>query len=38
MAFITNELNDNRTKKEHIEYMKKKNQISFDGKDTKLFN
>ena len=25
------------TKKEQIEYMKKKNQISFDGKPTKLF-
>ncbi len=25
------------TKEEHIAYMKKKNQISFDGKDTKLF-
>ena len=28
---------DNSTKEEHIEYMKKKNQISFDGKPTKLF-
>ena len=28
---------DNSTKEEHIEYMKKKNQISFDGKATKLF-
>ena len=25
------------TKEEHIAYMKKKNQVSFDGKDTKLF-
>ena len=25
------------TREEHIAYMKKKNQISFDGKDTKLF-
>ncbi len=29
---------DNSTKEEHLAYMKKKNQISFDGKDTKLFN
>lgn len=28
---------DNSTKEEHIEYMKRKNQISFDGKPTKLF-
>lgn len=28
---------DNLTKEEHIKYMKKKNQISFDGKPTKLF-
>ena len=28
---------DSHTKEEHIEYMKKKNQISFDGKETKLF-
>ena len=28
---------DNSTKEEHLTYMKKKNQISFDGKDTKLF-
>lgn len=28
---------DNSTKEEHIAYMKKKNQISFDGKPTKLF-
>jgi len=28
---------DNSTKEEHLAYMKKKNQISFDGKDTKLF-
>lgn len=28
---------DNSTKGEHIEYMKKNNQTSFDGKDTKLF-
>ena len=29
---------DNSTKEDHLAYMKKKNQISFDGKDTKLFN
>ena len=29
---------DNHTKEEHLEYMKKKNQISFDGKPTNLFN
>jgi hypothetical protein len=29
---------DNGTKDDHIAYMKKKNQVSFDGKDTKLFN
>ena len=29
---------DNATKEEHLAYMKKKNQTSFDGKDTKLFN
>ena len=29
---------DNSTKEEHLAYMKKKNQISFDGKDTKLFS
>ena len=28
---------DNLTKEEHHEYMKKKNLISFDGKETKLF-
>jgi len=28
---------DNSTKEEHLAYMKKKNQISFDGKPTKLF-
>ncbi len=28
---------DRTTKEEHIAYMKKKNKISFDGKDTKLF-
>ena len=28
---------DNSTKEEHIKYMKKGNQISFDGKPTKLF-
>lgn len=28
---------DNSSKEEHIKYMKKKNQISFDGKETKLF-
>lgn len=28
---------DNTSKEEHIAYMKKKNQISFDGKATKLF-
>jgi Pyridoxamine 5'-phosphate oxidase len=28
---------DNTSKEEHIAYMKKKNQISFDGKPTKLF-
>ena len=28
---------DNSTKEDHIKYMKKKNQISFDGKKTKLF-
>ena len=28
----------NSTKEEHIAYMKKKNQVSFDGKETKLFN
>ena len=29
---------DNSTKEEHLAYMRKKNQISFDGKDTKLFD
>lgn len=29
---------DNSTKEDHLAYMRKKNQISFDGKDTKLFN
>lgn len=28
---------DNSSKEDHIAYMKKKNQISFDGKETKLF-
>jgi hypothetical protein len=28
---------DTSTKEQHLEYMKKKNQISFDGKPTKLF-
>ena len=28
----------NSTKEDHIAYMKRKNLISFDGKDTKLFN
>ncbi len=28
---------DSRTKEKHTEYMKRKNQISFDGKPTKLF-
>lgn len=28
----------NTTKEEHIEYMKKNNQVSFDGKETKLFD
>jgi hypothetical protein len=28
---------DNSSKEKHIEYMKRKNQISFDGKPTKLF-
>lgn len=28
---------DNTSKEEHIAYMKKKNQISFDGRPTKLF-
>ncbi len=28
---------DNSTKEEHIKYMKKNNQTSFDGKPTKLF-
>ena len=28
---------DSHTKEEYIKYMKKKNQISFDGKETKLF-
>ena len=28
---------DSLTKDEHIKYMKKKNQLSFDGKETKLF-
>ncbi len=28
---------DNKTKEDHIKYMKEKNQISFDGKKTKLF-
>ena len=28
---------DATSKEEHIAYMKKKNQISFDGKPTKLF-
>ena len=27
-----------RTKEQHIDYMKKHNQISFDGKETKLFS
>jgi hypothetical protein len=29
---------ENSSKEEHIAYMKKKNQTSFDGKDTKLFD
>jgi len=29
---------DNSTKEEHVAYMKKNNQLSFDGKETKLFN
>jgi hypothetical protein len=29
---------ENSTKENHIAYMKKKNQISFDGKETRLFN
>ncbi|PLY09217.1 MAG: pyridoxamine 5'-phosphate oxidase [Arcobacter sp.] len=33
---LTN-LYNKMTKEEHISYMKKKNQVSFDGKDTKLF-
>lgn len=33
-----NEFYDNSSKEEHIAYMKKKNLISFDGKDTKLFD
>lgn len=28
---------DNSSKEDHIAYMKKKNQVSFDGKETKLF-
>lgn len=28
---------DNSTKEEHLNYMKKNNQVSFDGKETKLF-
>lgn len=28
---------DNNSKEKHIEYMKRKNQMSFDGKPTKLF-
>ena len=28
----------NSTKEEHLEYMKKNNQLSFDGKETKLFD
>ncbi len=28
---------NSQTKEQHIKYMKKKNQISFDGKETKLF-
>jgi hypothetical protein len=28
---------DNATKEDHIKYMKKKNLLSFDGKETKLF-
>ncbi|MFK2823275.1 pyridoxamine 5'-phosphate oxidase family protein [Arcobacter sp. YIC-80] len=31
------EFYDNSSKEDHIAYMKKKNQISFDGKETKLF-
>ena len=33
-----NDFYDNSSKEEHIAYMKKKNLISFDGKDTKLFD
>ena len=29
---------ENSTKEDHIAYMKRKNLLSFDGKDTKLFN
>jgi len=32
-----NDYYDARTKEQYIEYMKKNNQVSFDGKDTKLF-
>lgn len=28
---------DKHTNEDYVEYMKKNNQVSFDGKDTKLF-
>ncbi|APW65318.1 MULTISPECIES: pyridoxamine 5'-phosphate oxidase family protein [Arcobacteraceae] len=33
-----NDFYDNSTKEEHLAYMRRKNLISFDGKDTKLFD